>query len=69
MNANQVTESDREFAAVLDDLGAEAVRDGQYEDAGYFFDAADWHFPPSKSVTDARLMLLNAALGRPESRP
>ncbi len=57
---------DEEFAIWLEALGAEALMDGQYEDAGYFFDASDWHWPPSDEVLSNRVTLLLCAMG---SRP
>jgi len=51
-----------EFAQVLNDLGTEALRDGQYEDAGYFFDAADWHEAPSEARQSSRISLLLDAM-------
>lgn len=56
--------ADEEFAAVLDDLAAEALRDGDLPAAEYLWDASDWHWPPTEAVTTGRLMLLSAAMDR-----
>ena len=59
--------ADEEFAAVLDDLAAEALRDGDLPAAEYLWDASDWHWPPTEATTTARLMLLRAAMDRMSS--
>ncbi len=67
MPANPVTEADRQFAAMLDTLGGEALRLGDLAGAEYFFEAADWHEPPPDGRLTARMLLLGAALGRTEA--
>lgn len=69
MSANQVTEEDRELAELCDSAGADLLRDGDFIGAGDLFDASDFWEPmlPDARFT-ARMMLLNAALARQESR-
>jgi hypothetical protein len=55
---------DEEFAVMLDTLAAAALIDGNHEDAGYLWDAADWHAIPTETTVSARLMLLSAAVAR-----
>ena len=59
-------QADAEFAELLDTLGAAALIDGQHEDAGYLFDASDWHQAPPPARITARLLLLEAAVARNE---
>ena len=61
-----VTDADRDFASMLDDLAAQAVTDADYPLAEYLFAASDFWAEPSEATVTARLYLLSAALGRQE---
>lgn len=58
---------DVEFAGMLDDLGAEAFRQGNLADAEYFWDAADLWADPSSGTVAARMLLMTCAMERREN--
>lgn len=59
---------DEDFALMLDNLGAQALREGDYDAMDYLWTASDWHHPPSEGTVAARLLLLSAALTKEATR-
>ncbi len=61
-----VADEEAAFAELLDNMGAAALRDRDYEAMEYFWRAAEFYGPLPESTVTARMLLLNAALARNE---
>lgn len=59
---------DLEFALLLERCAIEAVQEGRYADARYFFDASDQWFPADDQQVSLRIRLLQAAMKRDSER-
>jgi hypothetical protein len=64
-----VADEEAEFAEILEALGYAVFADGEYEEAGACFDAADKHQSPPEGRLSARISLLLDAMSGQEAGP